>query len=120
MLLLPLVPINVMLPPPDVLRVPPLIEIPWAAPVVAFDEEVIEIGLLTPEEVKLAAQLNPMLPLPDPPLIELVATTDPPVEKSAPTLIPWPDPPVDPPPVQFVKVIVPVVPVVQAAGRETP
>ena len=87
MLLLPLVPINVMLPPPDVLRVPPLIEIPWAAPVVAFDEEVIEMGLLTPEEVKLAAQLNPILPGPVPPAI-FVPITLPLVAKAVPALIP--------------------------------
>jgi hypothetical protein len=114
----PPVPMSVMLPPPLVLILPPVSEMPWQAPAVPVELAVTAIVLPDPLVAKLALEAKPMLPLPEPPIIEFVATMLPAVEKFAARLIPWlvaPDPPV-----QVEKVTVPEVPVVIADVMETP
>jgi hypothetical protein len=76
--------------------------------------------MVFPEPVvaKLNPSENPMLPIPVPPRIVVIAITLPNVEKAAPTLMPWlvgPEPPV-----QLEKVTSPDVPVVQPKPMLTP
>jgi hypothetical protein len=111
------VPCKVMVPIPVVLNVPVVREIPWE-PV----ELPVELAVICTSEVpivpKFAAPLKPMLLGPEPPAIPLVAVMAPPVEKAAPTLIPFPPVPV--PPLQFSNVTRPIVPVVQEEAIATP
>jgi hypothetical protein len=97
---------------------PPVIDIPCAAPAVACELAVIAMVFPGPVVAKLNPSENPMLPLPVPPRMVVVAMTLPAVENAAPILIPWLDEP--DPPVQLVKVTSPDVPVVQPNVFENP
>ena len=144
-LLAPPVPFKVTPPPPEVLIVPPVREIPWLAPLLPVAVAVMLIELVAPVTEKLEPVVKPTPPLPFP-VMEEVAVTDPAAVKVAPKLIPlppealpvqfekttgplvtkaaapeftpWPEPPE--PPVQPVNVTVPDVLVVQADAIDTP
>jgi hypothetical protein len=144
-LLAPPVPFKVMLPPPFVLNVPPVREMPWQAPVVPVAEAAMLMELFVPVTEKLEFVVNPMPPFPFPviavpvtdpaavkdaarvtplppplPPLQLVKATGPLAVKALPAakLTASPDPPE--PPEQFWKVTSPVVPVVQGSGSEIP
>ena len=89
MVLAPPVPMSVSAPPPVVLTVPAVTEIPWQAPVVPRAVAVIAMADPVPEVVKFAVEANPTPPLPFP-LMILVAVMAPAVLKAAATLIPLP------------------------------
>lgn len=76
-------------PPPVVLRVPAVKEIPWHAPTVPRAEAVIAIGDEVPDVVKFAIDAKPFPPLPFP-LIVLVAVMVPALLKAAATFRPLP------------------------------
>ena len=129
----PEVPFNVMEPPPLVLIVPPVKEMPLQAPVVPVEEAVIVIVFPEPEVDIFAEPSHPDPAVP--PMIELVATIFPAVEKAdlelTPGLFVPPVPPIHPemleglpPPIGLLivdpKVIVPVVPAAQAVPTSTP
>ena len=116
MVLAPPVPISVSAPPPVVLTVPPVTEIPCAAPVVPRAVAVIAIAEPVPDVVKFAVEAKPTPPLPFP-LIVLVAVMAPAVLNAAATLIPLP--PVAPA-MQEENVQSPVVSDVQAPLMLTP
>ena len=86
------------MPPPVVLIVPPVREIPCEPVMLPVELAVICI-LDAPVVPKFAIPLKPILLGPRPPTIPVVAVIAPPVEKEAPTLIP--SPPVPVPPLQF-------------------
>jgi hypothetical protein len=105
-----------MAPPPDVLNVPAVKEIPWQAPVVPRAIAVIASVLLAPEVLKLAVDAKPTPAAPLPRIVS-VAMILPAVVKAALTLIPLP--PVVPPK-QEEKVKSPDVSDVQAPLIATP
>ena len=81
----PPIPFNVITPPDGVLIDPPVIEMPWQAPRVPLEVEVIVIALAA----KFALDANPT-PFSPRPVMEVVAKAAPVVEKAAPTLMPFP------------------------------
>ncbi len=115
-MLAPPVPMRVKAPPPVVLTVPAVTEIPWHAPVVPKAVAVIASAEPLPDVVKFAVDAKPFHPLPLP-LIVLVAVIAPALLKAAATFSPLP--PVAPP-MQEEKVKSPVVKEVQAPLIVTP
>ncbi len=103
-------------PPPVVLRVPAVKEIPWHAPTVPRAEAVIAIGDEVPDVVKLAIDAKPCPPLPTPSIVS-VAVMVPALLKAAPIFKPLP--PVAPP-IHDEKVKSPVVKEVHAPLMVTP
>ena len=83
----PPVPISVIVPLVVVLKVPPVREMPCAAPVVAVELAVIWILDPLPDVEKFADEIKPTLPEPDPPVMLFVATMLPFVEKGEELLI---------------------------------
>jgi hypothetical protein len=114
---IPAVPISVMDPVVELI-VPPVSDIPCAAPAVACELAVMAMVFAATLVAKLNPCAKPTLSLPVPPRIVLVAMILPDVENAAPTLMPWL---VEPePPVQLEKVVSPEVPVVQPDAMATP
>ena len=74
-------------PPPEVLIVPAVNEIPWQVPDVPAELAVIAIAVFVPVLPKLAVERNPMPAIPFP-VIAVVAVTLPEVVNAAATLIP--------------------------------
>ena len=101
-------------PPPEVLIVPDVKEIPWHAPVVPVELAVMAIALFVPVTAKLedTAKPTPAAPVP---VIELVAVTVPAVVNEPETLTPSPPPE---PPEQFEKVTGPLL--VNPVPKTTP
>ena len=108
---------SVIAPPPFVLIVPAVREIPWQAPVVPAAEAVIEIVFPVPVTPKLNPDAKPIPPFPWP-SIEEVAVTLPAAVKAAPMLMPLPPVVALLPPMQFENVTAP--PVVKATRNWTP
>jgi hypothetical protein len=100
------------------LIVPPVSDIPCAAPAVACELAVMAMVFAATVVAKLNPCAKPTLSLPVPPRIVVVAMILPDVENAAPTLMPWLVAPE--PPVQLEKVVSPEVPVVQPKPMLTP
>ena len=104
-------------PPLVVARVPPVMEIPWQAPLAPIEFAVIWIDVVVPEEEEKSPDSEKPTPEGPVPWMLVIANTSPVVEKSPLTSSPLP--PVAPP-IQEEKVQVPVVKEIQVPLISTP